>query len=115
MFGEKDMIGNTSGNLMNGGLIVRYRDEYYFTDFSNKEYLSKVDINWKNKEVIHKSASRNFNLKGDKLIFCDMGDKQKIKCLDLITHKVLTLVSDECFLVNVFGEYIFYRNNTNGQ
>ena len=44
------MIGNTSGNLMNGGLIVRYRDEYYFTDFSNKEYLSKVDINWKNKE-----------------------------------------------------------------
>ena len=109
------MKGNTTGNLMNGGLIVRYGDEYYFTDFSNNEYLSKTDLEWKSKVVLHKSASRNFNLIGNKLFFCDMGDEQKIKCIDLTTHQVSTLVHDNSFLVNVVDDYIFYRNNTDGQ
>lgn len=110
-----NVTGNSSGNLMNGGLIIRYKDRYIFSDFSNHEFIASVNLDWTDKQVVHHSASRNFNLYGTCLIFCDLGDGQKIKSLNLFTNQLETLVEDNTFLLNVIENYIFYRNNTDGQ
>ncbi len=116
MFSTKNhVVGNSSGNLMNGGLIVRYHDRYIFSDFSNREFISSVNLEWVDKRIVHPSASRNFNIYGSSLIFCDLGDKQKIKRLYFGTNQLETLVEDDTFLLNVVGDSIFYRNNTDGQ
>lgn len=115
LFAHENELGNTTGNLMNGGLIVRYGDKYYFTDFSNHEYLSETNIDWSDRKVMYSSASRNFNIYQDSIIFCDLGDGQKIKQLNLRSKDVTTLVNDNTFLVNVVQDWIFYRNNTDGQ
>ena len=112
---KNDVVGNSSGNLMNGGLIIRYHNRYIFSDFSNNEFIASVDLKWTDKQIIHRSASRNFNIYGTSLIFCDLGDGQKIKSLDLVTNQLETLVIDDTFLLNVVGDSIFYRNNTDGQ
>lgn len=114
-FGHEYELGNTTGNLMNGGFIVCYEDKYYFTDFSNQEYLCEANIDWSSRKVLHPSASRNFNIYHDSIIFCDIRDGQKIKRINLRSKDVVTLIHDNTFLVNVVQDWIFYRNNTKGQ
>lgn len=112
---DRYVTGNTSGNLMNGGLIVRRGGEYYFTCFEAGECMVRADLSMGSRRVMYPGACRNFNLYQDKIIFCDLGDGQKIKALDLKTEAVETLVDSNTFLLTVSGQYLFYRNNSCGE
>ncbi len=65
---DNDSVGNTQGNILNSGIIAKYKNTLYFPDFSNF-YLTKTDDDFANKTVLLQTAVNYLNVTADNIYF----------------------------------------------
>lgn len=58
---DKDAVGNTAGNLYNGGLFCESEKYIYFSNPNDYNQLYRMDLNGKNIKKVHSDKARYIN------------------------------------------------------
>lgn len=112
-------IGNTSGNLQNGGLFCEDGGVIYFSNASDNGYLYSMNLDGSNAKCLLKAPVSSINAAGDYLYFYQEANKENgafgsmvrtngiyrmnknarrsPKCLDRTPAKVLALCGSDLF------------------
>jgi len=109
---NQHIAGNTTGNIINGGLVVQQGDWIYYSNYDDGEKLYKKRINGTEKTKLNDDVSRCINVIGDWIYYRDNKSiLYKIHTNGTQHTKMTFAYNDSCLYVNVVGNWIYYINN----
>ncbi len=68
-YNDEDVVGNTAGNLYNGGLFCEYDDYIYFANPNENNQLYRMDEDGDNVKKIHSDKASYINIAGDYIYY----------------------------------------------
>ena len=125
VYNEDDVIGNSSGNLFNGGLFCEYEDKIYFSNPSDEGRLYVMDADLSNFKKLSSDTATSINVAGKYIIYGRHNDQQKdtnenvfstsntgLYRMDINGHNTKTLFDSVVNVVNLSGNTVFFQHNT---
>lgn len=107
-------MGNTGGNITNGGIAMQKGDWIYYMNGGDYNKLYKININGTGKTKLNNDASYNINVVGDWIYFTNKSDGQKLYKIKTDGTGKAKLSNDEGNSINVVGNWIYYLSGTIG-
>lgn len=106
----KENFGNTTGNLLNSGIVCEANDKIYYYNKNDNKKLYVMNADGSGKEAFDKvQGAMELNYGGDYLYY-QAGGIYRIKLKD---KSVETLVENNCRNMVVADEVIYYVHNDN--
>ena len=116
-------VGNTAGNLNNGGYFCEKDGKVYFANAYDHGYLYSMDVDQTNFKHLYNSDCSNICIGGDHLYFCmetpeggtGLGFVIKTSGIYRSTTKggkVECLTSDDALIMNLVGNTLYYQAGT---
>jgi len=128
IWNEEGVIGNTAGNLMNGGLFCEGDNIIYFSNPNHEGNLYSMDMNAENFELVYEDKVENLNYAGSYLVYSRKNyQKESVKgemfvfnirglyTLQLENKQSKCLYNDVIGLVSLLGNDVFYQQYTEGK
>lgn len=117
---DVNAIGNSQGNILNHGIVAKYKDTIFFPDFNNF-YLAKTSDNFANKTILLEQAVSYLNVSSDGVYFINRlqkndatGKQDKwlnvgpIKRVDLDGKNVQTIYDTEASNLLLEKGYLYF-------
>ncbi len=101
-------LGNTSGNIVNGGLIADGGDWLYFANQSDNLYLYKVRKNGKGKIRLCHDSVLYLNYRAGWIYYVTAENKRLHKIREDGTQRT-RLCDDECWYVTLVDDQLYYQ------
>lgn len=123
LYDDEHTTGNTSGNLLNGGLFCEADDKIYFANPYDEGMLYVMDTNLENvKKVLDDNVSY-LNVAGKYIFYTKRNDKKNIdsdffmtlnttglyRC-NLKGHRIAQLYNDPTQVVCLYGNNVYYQH-----
>lgn len=89
-YNDEDAVGNTAGNLYNGGLFCEYEEYIYFANPNDGNQLYRMDENGENLKKIHSDRASYINIYNDYVYYVRFNHSDS---------------REEVFRGNLFGVY----------
>ncbi len=119
-YNEDGAIGNTNGNIYNGGLFCEYNGDVYFSNPNDDESLYKMDMEGETFEKLYGSSVSYINIYNDYIYFKKYNTNTKnvlqsrsrygICRMEIGDTIVETLHNGKIDGMTLCGNYIYYRN-----
>lgn len=106
---SSNAIGNSVGNLVNGGLLVQYGNDLYASDCNG---ISKISMTLDKKEVLLNQQVSYLNADQDGLYFINNSDNNTICFYDLAAN-TLTKLNFQATQLTSVGKYLYYLESNN--
>jgi len=106
---SSNAIGNSVGNLVNGGYLVQYGNDLYAADSHG---ISKISLTLEKKEVVLDVQASYLNADQTGLYFINHSDNNKVCFYDLSTNTLTKLKFQATQLTSV-GNYLYYLESGN--
>lgn len=119
-------IGNTSGNLNNGGYFCESDGYVYFANFNDNHFLYKMDVNGKHSQLVCEAPVSYINAGGDYIYFCydqsvatdakfmgftgNMAGVYRVKKSGEDLHSILRCTSS---VMNLIGNRLYFEHYDN--
>lgn len=117
---DVNAIGNSQGNILNHGIVAKFKDTIYFPDFTNF-YLAKTNDNFANKTILLEQAVSYLNVSSDGVYFINRLKKDNatgkqdmwrdvgpIKRVDLDGKNVQTIYDTEASNLLLEKGYLYF-------
>lgn len=129
LYDNPNTAGNTSGNLLNGGLFCESDDKIYFTNPADDNALYSMDTDLSHQKKVCSDKVSYINAAGDYIFYTRRNDKKSTTgegLLSLSTTGLFRITKDGKHLgklyedptqvANLFGNYVYYQHydNDNG-
>ena len=124
VYNEDDVIGNSSGNLFNGGLFCEYENRIYFSNPEDEGRLYVMDADLSNYEKLSSDTAGSINVAGKYVIYGRHNDKQKqsnenvfsssktgLYRIDQNGRNLKTLFDGAVNVVNLYGNTVYFQHN----
>lgn len=120
-FNDSNAVGNTAGNLNNGGLFCEYKDKIYFSNPYDLNRLYIMNSDCTNAKRLNEDRATYINVFGDYIYYTrnnyNADNKESVfKGLlfglyrtDLKGEKPKALYNHQSSMVSLSGNYIFYQ------
>ena len=108
-------LGNSNGNISNGGMSVRSSDWIYFMNYADNNALYRVNISSLSEEKISEDQSFYLNITEDGLIYCNASDNNFLYRMNLDDFTSERIIDDESANVLVSEDWVYYINRTDAQ
>lgn len=125
-FNSDTTQGNTSGNLMNGGLFCEEDGHIYFSNEQDKGALYVMDSNLSNFKKLNNDKSAYINVAGKYIYYSRLNYEDSKKTINLLNfnsaglyrinkngNKVIQLYSEPSGAANLYGNYLYYQSLNN--
>lgn len=114
---NKELHGNTAGNISNGGFVCEKDDWVYTSMYKNG--LWKIKKDGSEKVQISENAVNYLNIVGDWIYYTSSyylpeGDRLRLYKMKLDGSSITKLSNDIVECVNVVGDWIYYINSSLG-
>ena len=119
-----DAIGNSAGNLQNGGLFCEYNGYLYFSNSYDGGALYRMNYEDGSFERLNKNRSYSINAVGDNLYYCMLSERSTISGLGSLArnagiytchldgNKAVNLNTNAGIAMQYFGNYLYYQEST---
>ncbi len=77
VYNSPDAIGNSSGNILNGGLFCEYENKIYFSNYKDEGSLYSMDSNCSNFKKISSDAVSHINVAGKYIVYSRRNNTKK--------------------------------------
>lgn len=117
------VIGNTSGNLMNGGLFCEVDDKIYFSNQKDDGALYVMNLDCTDFRKINTDYSTSINVAGKYIYYVRQNNKKETNSdvfgsfnnsglyrINLDGTNTVTLNNDPTGISNIIGNYIYYQH-----
>ena len=104
--------GNTTGNILNGGMYAQNIDWIYFTDDTNGSKLSKMKYDGSQKIVLSNDIPRYINVSNNFIYYCNASDGSKLYRMDTNGNEKMKLSEDMCSNLIELGDWLYYINDS---
>lgn len=109
-----ESVGNTYGNIINGGYAVKSTDKLYYIKDESSGNLYKANSDWSEEGVISTGSQLQYiNVMDEWIFYSDKYDDGIYKIKTDGTDKV-KITDDKAAFINVVGNWIYYCNLSNG-
>lgn len=102
-----DDVGNYAANIYNGGNIVKYDRNLYYTDINNSNYLYFSRSNYSLYSKLNKVPSTCINLCNDKVYYIDNND-MTINLVNPSNNNQKKLSDNRASSLITAGDYLYY-------
>lgn len=122
-FNDESEIGNTAGNLLNGGLFCEDNNVIYFSNPNDDGALYSMDLNCKNFKKIHSDNVSYINAAGKYIIYVRDNHKRNksagnffnfnnvgIYRINRNGSKIKMLYEDPAKVTTLKGNYVYYQH-----
>lgn len=122
-FPSDTAIGNTPGNLYNGGLVAEYNDLLYYSNFDEEGALYQANSDLSNPTRINKDRAAYINVTEDYIIYSRQNNLKESHNADVLEfsntgiyriHKngteSIQLDKTPAGAVSLFGSHIYYQH-----
>lgn len=126
VYNEENVLGNSSGNLFNGGLFCEYENRIYFSNPEDEGRLYVMDADLSNYEKLSSDTATSINVAGKYIIYGRHNDQQKqsnenvfstskigLYRIDKNGNNLKTLFDSAVNVVNLCGNTVYFQRNTN--
>lgn len=103
-------VGNTSGNLNNGGYAALQNDWIYYRNSSDNNSLYKIKTNNAEKAKLVNDDSLNINVIGDWVYYINSTDNASIYKIKTDGTERTKINNNRARCLNVIGDWIYYAN-----
>jgi len=123
LYDDEATTGNTSGNLLNGGLFCEHGDTIYFANPYDHNMLYSMDTSLGNVKQISKDAASYLNIAGKYMFYTKRNDKKKIDTDSFLALSntglyranlkgtgIAQLYDDPTQVATLYGNYIYYQH-----
>lgn len=129
LYDNPNIAGNTSGNLLNGGLFCESDDKIYFTNPADDDALYSMNMDLSHLKKISNDKASYINAAGDYIFYTRRNDKKSTTgdgLLSLSTTGLFRITKDGKHLGKLYdkptqaatlsGNYVYYQHydNDNG-
>jgi len=108
----ENTIGNTNGNIINGGCAALQGDWIYYVNNSDSYKLYKVKKDGTGKSKLSDDMPKYINVLGDWIYYSDDSDAGKLYKIKTDGTGKAVLSEDDAYYVNAAGDWIYYKNNS---
>lgn len=126
VYNEEYVLGNSSGNLFNGGLFCEYENRIYFSNPKDEGRLYVMDADLSNYEKLSSDTATSINVAGKYVIYGRHNDQQKhtnenvfatsktgLYRIDQNGNNLKTLFDSAVNVVNLCGNTVYFQRNIN--
>lgn len=123
MYSDEHITGNTSGNLLNGGLVCEVKDTIYFSNPYDEGTLYQMDSDLSHMKQIAKDNASYINGAGKYLFYTKRNDKKEIDSdafmalrstglyrLNPKTKNMGNLYDDPTQVAALYGNSVYYQH-----
>jgi hypothetical protein len=123
IYNPDDAIGNTAGNLFNGGLYCEDNNNIYFSNDNDYGALYRMDSPTGKFKKIHDDKTAYLNVIGKYIYYSRINNTREesspsifafnnvgIYRLDSKSKQLKSLYDDPSGLINVYGNYVYYQH-----
>jgi hypothetical protein len=116
-------VGNSSGNLLNGGLFCEYNNKVYFSNPNDGDSLYVMDQDATNYKKLHTDKVSYLNVAGKYIFYCRKNNEREQSSADFFlfnntgVYRVnkdgtgfITLSPDPADIVSLGGNYVYYQH-----
>lgn len=129
LYDNPNTVGNTSGNLLNGGLFCESDNKIYFTNSADNDTLYSMDMDLSNMKKIIDDKVSYINAAGDYIFYTRRNDKKASTGEGLLSlsatglfritkdgKRLGKLYEEPTQVANLYGNYVYYQhyNNNDG-
>lgn len=124
VYNEDDVLGNSSGNLFNGGLFCEYENRIYFSNPEDEGRLYVMDADLSNYEKLSSDTATSINVAGKYIIYGRHNDQQEqsnenvfstsktgLYRIDQNGRNLKTLFDGAVNVVNLYGNTVYFQRN----
>lgn len=101
-------VGNSIGNLVNGGRFAQKEGWIYFQDYSGELSLARIKSNGTQKEPLLNHSIRQINVVGDWIYYLDEADQNRITRIRLNGTDVQRMADFSVRQLQVVGEWMVF-------
>lgn len=125
VYNDENVLGNSSGNLFNGGLFCEYENRIYFSNPEDEGRLYVMDADLSNYEKLSSDTATSINVAGKYIIYGRHNDQQKqtnenvfsisktgLYRIDQNGENLKTLFDSAVNVVNLCGNTVYFQRNT---
>ena len=125
VYNDDNTLGNTSTNLLNGGLYCEYEDKIYFSNPSDEGRLYVMNSDLSNPKRLSEDTAYSINVAGKYIIYGRHNENQDknnenffsvnktgLYRMDKNGKNTKTLFDSVVSTVNLFGNTVYYQRNT---
>lgn len=117
-------IGNSAGNLQNGGLFCEYDGYLYFSNSYDGGALYRMKYEDGSFERLNKNRTYSINAVGNNLYYCMLSERSTISGLGSLTRnagiyscrldgeKTVNLNTNAGIAMQYYGNYLYYQEST---
>lgn len=106
--------GNSSGNIVNGGLAAAQGFWVYYSNMGNGFSLSKIKFDESEKQLISSDNTWFINVVGYWIYYSNGSDGEKLYKLNIDGTGKTKLNDDKSWDINVVDDWIYYSNESDG-
>lgn len=125
VYNEENVLGNSSGNLFNGGLFCEYENRIYFSNPEDEGRLYVMDADLSNYKKLSSDTATSINVAGKYVIYGRHNDQQEhtnenvfsvsktgLYRVDQNGNNLKTLFDSVVNVVNLYGNTVYFQHNT---
>ena len=117
-----DAVGNTAGNLINGGLFCEYNGKIYFANPYDHNYLYVMDSDCSNARMLNSDSVAYLNIYNDKIYYVKNNYSEDsigtvfrsqlvgVFVTDLEGQNAEKLYNDLSGVISICGNYLYYQH-----
>ncbi len=113
--GPYGSLGNSNGNISNGGTSVRSSDWIYFMNYADNNALYRINTGSLSEEKISDDQGFYLNIAEDGLIYSNGSDSSFLYRMNLKDMSSERLIEDAASNVIVSDGWVYYINRTDAQ
>lgn len=119
-----DAVGNSAGNLQNGGLFCEYNGYLYFSNSYDGGALYRMKYEDGSFERLNKNRTYSINAVGNNLYYCMLNERSTISGLGSLTRnagiyschldgkKTVNLNTNAGIAMQYYGNHLYYQEST---
>lgn len=110
-------LGNSNGNISNGGMSVRSSNWIYFMNYGDNNALYRLNTDDFTEEKISEDQGFYLNIFGNELIYCNASENNHLYRMNLESLKAEPVIEDMSANVLVSDDWIYYisRNESENE
>jgi len=110
--GIENTIGNTNGNIINGGYAALQGNWIYYVNNSDSYKLYKIKTDGTGESKLSDDMPMYINVLGDWIYYSNDSDAGKLYKIKTDGTGKTMLSEDAAYYVNAAGDWIYYKNNS---
>ena len=108
----ENTIGNTNGNIANGGYAALQGNWIYYVNNSDSYKLYKIKTDGTGESKLSDDMPKYINVLGDWIYYSNDSDAGKLYKIKTDGTGKAMLSDDDAYYVNAEGDWIYYKNNS---